>query len=594
VVRSAHGVRFAILGPLEVREDGRTLAVRGKQRALLACLLLEPRTALSREHLIDELWGDDPPETAAKAVQVFAFRLRKTLPGLPLVTRGTAYLLDIDPAHVDRHRFERELDAGRRALADGRSAQAAEILARALALWRGPALADVEEPFARLAAARLEDLRLAALETRIDADLALGRHSRLVGELEALVTTHPLRERFRAQLMLALYRSGRQAEALESYRGARRTLVDELGLEPSRELQRLEREILAHDLSLDHSTPEEAEVAQVVARHRKTWRHPGLFAAAAVALVALVALVTAAVVARTGSGGLSGVRSNAVGVIDPANNEVVAEIPVGIRPGPMAVGAGAVWVGNLEDRTLARIDPRERAVARTISLGNRTPTGIAVGEGAVWVAHGLRGQLSRIDPQFNQVTKTIGVTRGLGDRQDGAVAVGSDSVWAVYAGSTLARIDPVAVRVVGSTFAGTAPTAVAVGHGSVWVANADDATVQRFNPVSFEEGPVKTITVGRRPAAVASGERAVWIANAGDDSVTRIDSSGNSTWIRVGDGPTAVAVGAGAVWVANTAAGTISRIDPATNEVVRTIDVGNAPAGISVAHGLVWVAVQAP
>jgi YVTN family beta-propeller protein len=583
-------VEFAILGPLEVHENGRTLAVRGKQRALLACLLLEPRTAVSRDRLIDELWGDEPPETAAKAVQVFAGRLRKTLPGLPLVTRGTAYVLDIDPAQVDRHRFERHLDAGRKALAEGRPAEAADVLGDALALWRGPALADVHEQFARIAADRLEDLRLAALETRIEADLALGRQTRLVGELEELVATHPLRERFRAQLMVALYRSGRQAEALEAYRRVRRVLVDELGLEPSRALQQLERRILAQDPALDGPVPEETESQEVADALRRTaWRRPTVVAIAA---IALVALATAALVTRGEPEGLNGVAANSIGIIDPATDDVVAQISVGIRPGPVAAGADSVWVGNLQDRTLARIDPRKRSVVAFVTLGNRTPTGVAVGGRAVWVAHGLRGQLSRIDPQFNQVTATRGVSRSLGDRQHGAVAVGYGRVWAVYGDATLARVDPVSLGV-SRSFAGTAPTAVAVAAGSVWVANSEDSTVQRFNPTTLEV--VKTITVGRRPTAFASGAGVMWVANAGEDTVTRIDVSTNSTrTIRVGQGPTAVAVGAGAVWVANTAARTVSRIDPATSEVVTTIKLRNAPAGIAVADGLVWVTVQAP
>jgi YVTN family beta-propeller protein len=583
-------VEFTILGPLEVRENGRTLAVRGKQRALLACLLLEPRTALSRERLIDDLWGDEPPETAAKAVQVFAGRLRKTLPGLPLVTRGTAYVLDIDPAQVDRHVFERHLDAGRKALAEGRPAEAAGALGDALALWRGPALADVHEPFARIAADRLEDLRLAALETRIDADLALGGHTQLVGELEELVATHPLRESFRAQLMLALYRSGRQAEALEAYRDTRRVLVDDLGLEPSRALQQLERRILAQDPALDRPVPEEPESEEIADAHlRKAWRRPTIIA---IAGVALSALATAALVTRGEPGGLNGVSANSVGIIDPATNRIVAEIPVGIRPGPVGAGAGAVWVGNLQDRTLARIDPRKRKVVAFITLGSRTPTGVAAGSRAVWVAHGLRGELSRVDPQYDRVTATRRVARSLGDRQHGAVAVGYGRVWAVYGDATLARVDPISLRV-SRSFAGTAPTAVALAAGSVWVANSEDSTVERFNPTTLEV--VKPITVGRRPVALASGEGAVWVANAGEDTVTRIDLSTNSTrTIQVGDGPAAVAVGAGAVWVANAGARTVSRIDPAAREVVETIELHNAPAGIVVAERLVWVTAQTP
>ena len=229
----------------------------------------------------------------------------------------------------------------------------------------------------------------------------------------------------------------------------------------------------------------------------------------------------------------------------------------------------------------------------TISLDDRTPTGLAAGEGAVWVAHGLRGEVSRVDPQFNRVTSTIAVASP--SSRTGAVAVGEGSVWAVFGDSTLARIDPIDVQPTISPVAGPLPSAVVVGNGAVWVANVGDSTVQRFNPTTFEQGAVRAISVGSRPLGLAFGEGAVWAANTSDDSVTRIDAvTGAARTIGVGPGPTALAVGAGAVWVANTAGRTISRIDPATNNVVDTIEIGNAPSGLVVSDGLVWVAVQAP
>jgi YVTN family beta-propeller protein len=340
----------------------------------------------------------------------------------------------------------------------------------------------------------------------------------------------------------------------------------------------------------------EAELAQAAeaAVAVPVWQRPVVLAAAGLALAAVVA-IGAIFATRDSSGGLGGVRANHVGVIDAQTNEIVTEIPAGIGPGPIDVFDGSVWVGNLEDRNLTRIDAQQRSAAATISLGNRTPTGIAVGQGAVWVAHGARGELSRVDPQFGQVTNTIDVAgTGLGT-QSGAVAIGDDSVWAAYADSTLARIDPSQVRVTGRTFAGATPAAVVVGSGSVWVANSGEATVSRFNPSTFEEGPLRSPSVGRRPMGIAFGEGAIWVANAGDDAITRIDpSTYAATTIPVGDEPVAIAVGQGAVWVANAAAGTVSRIDPETNQVAETIEVGNAPSGVTVGDGIVWVAVQAP
>jgi YVTN family beta-propeller protein len=340
----------------------------------------------------------------------------------------------------------------------------------------------------------------------------------------------------------------------------------------------------------------EAELAQAAeaAIAVPLWRRPAVLAGAALGLVAVVA-AAAVLATRDSEGGLGGVRANHVGIIDPGTNEILTEVQVGIRPGPIAVGAGSVWVGNLQDRNMTRIDLKTREAAGAISLDNRTPSGVAVGEGGIWIAHGARGELSRVDPQFGQVTNTIEVAgTGLGT-QSGAVTVGAGAVWAVYADSTLALIDPADVRVTGTTFAGSAPAGVVVGSGSVWVANTGEATVSRFNPSTFEEGPLRAPSVGRRPTGIAFGEGAIWVANAGDDAVTRIDpSTYASTTIPVGDEPVAIAVGAGAVWVASAAARTVSRIDPETNDVVETIEIGNAPSGISVGDGSVWVSVQAP
>jgi YVTN family beta-propeller protein len=341
----------------------------------------------------------------------------------------------------------------------------------------------------------------------------------------------------------------------------------------------------------------EAELAQTAeaAIAVPVWRRPAVLAAAVLVLAAVVA-IAAFVATRDSAGGLSGVRANHVGLIDAETNEIVAEIPVGIRPGPVAADAGSVWVGNLQDRNLTRIDPRQRTSAGTIGLEDRTPTGIAVSAGAVWVAHGPRGQVSRVDPQFNRVIDTLDVatTTGVGSIQ-GAVDTHSGSVWVVFGDSTFARIDASEGRLAGSTFAGGAPAAVVVGSGSVWVANSGDATVQRYNPDTFEEGFLREIGVGRRPTGLAAGDGAIWVATAGEDSVTRIDPGTNSPiTIPVGEEPTAVAFGAGAVWVANTANGTVSRIDPGAREVVKTIEIGNAPSGILVLDGFVWVAVQAP
>jgi DNA-binding SARP family transcriptional activator len=254
-------VDFRILGSLEVWHAGRQVTVAGsRQRALLASLLLHAGEVVSSDRLIDEVWEEKPPEAGATALRVRISQLRRALgpAGELLVTRPPGYAMQLAPEQLDLQRFERLAEAGERALAGDDPETAAENLREALALWRGSPLADFAyAPFAQAAIARLEDLRLAATELRVEAELRLGRHARLVGELQALVRAYPLRERPCAQLMLALYRDGRQAEALETYRAARRRLVDEVGLEPGPDLQELERQILAQDpaLLLDRPRP---------------------------------------------------------------------------------------------------------------------------------------------------------------------------------------------------------------------------------------------------------------------------------------------------------------------------------------------------
>jgi DNA-binding SARP family transcriptional activator len=246
-------VEFRILGPLEVVKSDRPLALGGpKQRALLAVLLLHRGEVVSTDRLVDALWGGRASATAARTVQVYVSNLRKALGAGLVVTRGHGYLLETEPGQVDLDRFRQLVAGGRRALESGDPQQAAEYLRDALVLWRGPPLADLAyETFAQGDIGRLEEERVAALEDRIDADLAIGRDGDLIPEPESLVAANPLHERLREQLMVALYRAGRQADALAVYRQTSRLLREELGIEPGPSLQKLERSILDHDASLD-------------------------------------------------------------------------------------------------------------------------------------------------------------------------------------------------------------------------------------------------------------------------------------------------------------------------------------------------------
>lgn len=248
-------MELRVLGPFDAQEGGTPLSLGSpKARALLARLAMDVNRAVPTAKLVDDLWGDDVPESAVKMIQIYISHLRKVLPPNVLVTRAPGYVMELDPDAIDLTRFRRLRDEGREALA-GDDARTAEARFReALALWRGPALAEFSEPFAQVESAHLDELRLSCLEDRIASDLALGRHADVVGELEALVTGHPLRESLHRNLILALYRSGRQAEALAAYERFRRSLDDELGLEPSRALKALQHRVLNQDEALELAT----------------------------------------------------------------------------------------------------------------------------------------------------------------------------------------------------------------------------------------------------------------------------------------------------------------------------------------------------
>jgi len=585
---------FRILGPLEVDQAGRQLALEGRQqRALLALLLLHANEVVPVDTIIDELWAEAPPPSATRSVHALVSRLRRLLEDEPsarnggegdsgvLLTRSHGYLLRVAPGELDLDRFESLLGRGRNALAAGQADMAAKTLREALAIWRGPPLAEFAyDSFAVVEIARLNELRLSALEERIDADLAAGRSDELVAELEALVATHPLRERLRGQLMLALYRCDRQANALQVYQDTRRMLVGELGIEPSQGLQRLEQAILRHEESLEPPMQPAADRARLVRRRAPL--------AGIAALVAAAAVVGTLLATRREQSPAVHVLANSLAVIDPRSDEVVSVVPVGARPGAVAFGSGALWVAILDDRTVQRIDPETLAVTRTIPVGD-APTALAATTDDVWAA-GADGAVRRIDPRFGVVAGKTAVGRSYyGPLHVSALAVTGMSVWAVGNGGVSRFGSAKAVE----TFKSVAyATAADIGPGGLWVTSSFPETVSRIDPVGVVTA---TIPVGHGPVDVAAGTDAVWVVDSLDDAVLRIDPETNAvaTTIAVGRSPSAIAVGLGSVWVANSGDGTVSRIDPAKNSVVDTIDIGGSPQAITVAAGRVWVSVQA-
>jgi DNA-binding SARP family transcriptional activator/DNA-binding beta-propeller fold protein YncE len=597
-------MEFLILGPLEVRDGEQTVRLgAAKQRALLGVLLLHANEAVSTSRLVDELWGERPPATAEKLVQGYVHALRKQLGSGVLATQAPGYRLSVEPGSLDLLEFERLSEEARLAPA----ARSAALRREALALWRGPPLADVvlEGPD-RHTVARLNELRLSAQLDQIDADLGLGRHAQLVGELEALSAAHPYQERVAAQLMLALYRSGRQAEALDVYRAVRSRLDDELGLQPGQELRDLEAAILRQDeklappAPLAHIKPDEAmtDTDESEPDPARMSRATLLRAAVAVGVVAVPA--TAAVVWLRRDPAPLIVGPNSVAVIDVDRGRVVDGVQVGIRPGPIAYGGGALWIANLDDKSLSRVDPTTRERVKNVSLP-ATPDAIAFGAGAVWVANGRLGTLYRVDPGI-ELGRLTGRAIPIGGRSifpGAGVDVEAGVVWAAFGEAALGRVDPELEppRATGLGATGSAASGVVAAFDSIWVSIAG-STVQRFDPDTFEEGALVDIPVGKGPTGLAAGHGAVWVACTQDDAVARIavDATGSDAGhlIPVGSRPTGVAVGAGAVWVANAGEGTVSRLDPDRGTIAGTVEVGDAPSGLVVAEGSVWVTVQAP
>jgi DNA-binding SARP family transcriptional activator len=613
-------VDFRLLGPLEVYDGARSVAIGGgKRRSLLALLLLHRNEVVSVDRLIDELWGERPPPTAAKGLQVYVSQLRKELQeggaanGDMLVTRSNGYVLNVGADELDVSRFERALSAGERALAAGEPDRAAQRLGQGLALWRGPPLADFTyEPFAQHEIARLEELRLVALEQRIDADLALGRHVQVIGELEALVREHPLRERIRCQLMLALYRCGRQAEALETYRSGHRAMSDELGLEPGPELRDLQAKILAQ-------SPELAAPARPRRRARRAPQEEAQPArprrrAALAILLAAVLLGGAAVAAALRSGDSSAPRTVA---LDLAKDSLVAfspdargpevAIPLSGRPTDLAAASGRIYVTTVDSATLTEIDGRTQRFVRVVPLAHITPAAVAAQGNRVWVADRRRGLVLRFDAGYERPSARISYARarasgpvGLNVREPISLAAGGGAVWVTDGSRRLTRIDARS-GAVAQVRARVTLDGVTSGAGAIWAFSSRSAAVVRVDPRTgaVAEPPIQIAT--RRgadksyPIGIAATPGTVWVLNGNTATVTRIDTAQGSVRDTIAVGvdrlPRGIGASGGTVWIANFD-GSVSRVAPGA-ATPSSIWIGDSLSRVVADGERVWVTTTA-
>lgn len=607
-------MEVGILGPLIVLVDGREVAVGpAKPRTVLAMLAVSRDQVVPMSALVDGIWDGRPPATATKIIQGYVSQLRKVLDAGVLETRPGGYRLRLAADDLDAARFESLLNQGRAALITGDPAAASAILRDALRLWRGAPLAEfAAHDFAVDAVDRLTQLRLLADECRLEADLALGEHAVVTPELRALIRENPLRESLHALLMLALYRSGRQAEALAVYRDARAELIDQLGIDPGDALRRLEKAILTHDPALDRPAPPSptppvpvAEPARrsppAVPAPRRTaarWapvrrrfggRPPrgrrSVVLAVAVALVAACALALAHPSAPGSAAATA--ASDEIGLIDATTGQMDQQVPVDGQPTAVATDGGTVWAVEPAAQAVARIDVASGSPVRTVAVG-ADPSGVAVGGGSVWVTNHGAGTVSRISPETDSVTATIPVGAG-----PVAVAAGDGSVWVTNADDrTLTRIDQATGRVAATIPTNAVGRGLAVGDDAVWVTDEASGRLVVVDPGT--NTITATVPVGNGPTGIAAGDGAVWVVNALDDTVSRVNPATLSVeaTISVPDAST-VGVGAGAVWVGADADQQVLRIDPARALVTGSTAVNGRPQSLAVTPSGVWVSSQA-
>jgi DNA-binding SARP family transcriptional activator/ABC-type branched-subunit amino acid transport system substrate-binding protein len=591
------GWTFAILGPLTVRNGDREVDLGGaRQRALMALLLIHRGEPVSADRLADELWGGAPPGGAAKTIQVYISRLRSALGDGLVVRRGPGYALDLTAGQLDADRFERLVDDGRRQFGGGDARGARERLDEALALWRGSPLADFEyEEWAQPDRRRLEELHLLALESRIEACLALGEAERLAPELEALVNEHPLRERLRGQAMLALYRCGRQAEALALFREGRRHLVEELGVEPGTELRELQRRILAQ-------SPELGAVA-----HQRplpdTRRGRRLLA---VGVLLLAGAVAAAVVELT-RGGSTAVAANAIASLSPTNDRVQAELVLPSPATDITTGGGSVWALSGDTGTITELDANTNRLVATFAAGVRA-IDLAYGGGKLWLlaggtgpSHRVPAAVTEIDPQSRAIIDTIPLPQEpqtapfFYGHLPGAhlLAWAAGSLWATGPGGSVYRIDPARQRII-ATIPNLDGQGIAAAGNGVWVRLDQNGPIAfaRIDPVTDRAGkPVQTPAIGlHSPTSFAFGDGALWLPDTYTGQLYRI-TPGNPPVVRaaqIGVGVTSVAYAGRSVWAGDEVHDTLTHLDAATDRVRRVVTVPS-PQSLGATTAGVWV-----
>jgi DNA-binding SARP family transcriptional activator/ABC-type branched-subunit amino acid transport system substrate-binding protein/DNA-binding beta-propeller fold protein YncE len=602
-------VEYCVLGPVEAISEGRPVPIAaGKQRMLLCCLLFEPNRVVPADRLIDQLWGASPPATAAKNLQVLVSQLRKSLAAGgpdPIATGGGGYMLRVPPGGTDVDRFEQLLATARGQLAAGHAKDAALTLDRALSLWRGRPYEDAAyEDFARDEIARLEERRAGAEEDRADALLASGRHVEAVAGLETLVATHPYRERPIGQLMLALHRSGRRAEALQTFDAARLRFAEELGIDPGDRLRSLHAAMLSS--AGDGEGTAADELAVPPGRRRRRLMVVGV-------CLVLAAVVAAAVaITRSDDGAhITSLSGNSLAVIDAGSGQVVAQYGVGDTPTAVASDGRIAWTLNADAGTVSRVDLSTGAsIARSPGV---TPTDLALGGGHLWVGYvdrdvnSYRAGVLELHPDTLATIRRSTLQTAFSFQGSGSstlVSWGAGAIYATQPDGTIARLDPATLEVTATS--GSPTNAFTVADDAVWEVPGWERTfgnqdarragsLLRLDPRTLRVKDTLPVPWTTGIFDLTAGAGSIWGAEPRTGLVWRMDPAppGSVHTIRVGLSANAITFGDGAVWAADGADGSIVRIDPDSEQVTR-ISIGSvAPQGVAFAGGRAMVTVAA-
>jgi YVTN family beta-propeller protein len=588
------GIRFCVLGPLQVLRDGAQLRIGGaQQRAVLAFLLVERDRVVSVDQIVEALWADRPQAGHTATIQTYVYHLREVLepdrakgePPRVLITEPGGYRLNINPDTIDETEFERLIESGERLLAQGSTAESVTELGRALSLWRGSVLADLASfDFVARLGGRLDELRWRAIESKIDAQLALGQHVSMLAELNSFVESQPLREHLQAQRILALYRAGRQADALSAFRSVRALLRAELGIEPGVELTNLHQAILNQDAALllaQRNPPKRAASAAAPpdepAMRPRTRRPPRRPIATAVVSV-LMLTVAAFVVGSSGSSSPSSLPANSLVRID-ADGSFHDPVAMGASPDAVAVVGNVAWVANTGAGSVSKIDLERHVIVQTTPVG-LAPQALAVLGSDLWVVNSGEASVSRLSLKTDQVVETISV-----GNLPAAIAADTSGVWVVDTGDdTVVRIDPVTGNPDAPIAVGFRPAGIAVAANTIWVSNSGDGTVSPIDATSHVVG--SSIAVGAGPAAIAVSHGAVWVANSSGQTASRISAGTRQVVaaVQVGDGPKSITLVGNRLWVANESNGDITVVDPASGHAVTHIATGAVVRGLA-GHG---------